>query len=181
MAVSKGKISKPVGKDRAPDLALVFPMEKNLFLRIMASFQEATKLQVRLIPLKEKGIHHPLIRCSHPFCKFIQSSSLGRKRCFQEIRRATKMAAKLGEPYIFQCHANMVEFAAAIYTMGQEMYSLVCGPMLLRNADQSFEQDTWEKIFESPDHRNNRHHGPGRGGGRRQPGRDSGVQVSFFS
>ena len=150
MEASKKKPPKPPGKPRAKDTTFLFPMEKNLFLRIMASFQEATKLQVRLIPLKEKGIHNPLIRCSHPFCKFIQSSSLGRKRCFQEIKRATKMAAKLGEPYIFQCHANMVEFAAAIYTMGQEKYSLVCGPMLLRNADQSFEYDTWQKIQDLP-------------------------------
>ena len=150
MEGSKKKPPQPPGKPKTHDTSFAFPMEKNLFFRIMASFQEATKLQVRLIPLKEKGIHNPLIRCSHPFCKFIQSSSLGRKRCFREIRRATKMAAKLGEPYIFQCHANMVEFATAIYTMGQETYSLVCGPMLLRNTDRSFEHDTWQKIEDLP-------------------------------
>ena len=150
MEAGKKKTPKPSGKQKANDTTFSFPMEQNLFFRIMASFQEATKLQVRLIPLKKKGINNPLIRCSHSFCKFIQSSSTGRKRCLQEIKRATKMAAKLGEPYIFQCHANMVEFAAAIYTMGQETYSLICGPMLLRKADQVFQHDTWEKIEDLP-------------------------------
>lgn len=154
MEASKKRTPKTPGKQKAKDNTFLFPMEQNLFFRIMASFQEATKLQVRLIPLKKKGIRNPLIRCSHPFCKFIQSSSVGRKRCFQEIKRATKMAAKLGEPYIFQCHANMVEFAAAIYTMGQETYALLCGPMLLRRADQVFEHDTWEKIEDLPLERN---------------------------
>ena len=150
MEASKKKNPKPADTLSAPGSTFLFPMEKNLFFRIMASFQEATKLQVRLIPLKEKGVHNPLIRCSHPFCKFIQGSSQGRKRCFLEIRRATRMAAKLGEPYIFQCHANMVEFAAAIYTMGQDSYALVCGPMLLRRADHTFEYDTWQKIGDLP-------------------------------
>jgi hypothetical protein len=66
MEASKRKISKSAAKKKGNDTTYPFPMEKNLFFRIIDSFQEATKLQVRLIPLKEKGINNPLIRCSHP-------------------------------------------------------------------------------------------------------------------
>ncbi len=149
-----GSSCRPVGPREPGRLrkALQFPppADKNLFSRVIASFQEAVRLKVRLIPLKEKGYFNPAQRHSHCFCKVIQGSTAGKRRCHQEIKRATKMAAKLGEPYIFQCHANVIEFTAAIVNDGQGAYALACGPILLRQADPSFEKDTLAKVQDLP-------------------------------
>ncbi|MBM4274530.1 MAG: helix-turn-helix domain-containing protein [Deltaproteobacteria bacterium] len=147
--------SCPIARPREPRRlrkAIQFPppSEKNLFSRVIDSFQQAVRLKVRLIPLKEKGYFNPTHKHSHCFCKVIQGSSLGKRRCLQEIKRATKLAAKLGEPYIFQCHANMIEFTAAIYNDGQAAYALTCGPILLRQADPSFKKDTLAKVQDLP-------------------------------
>jgi two-component system response regulator YesN len=122
------------------------PVEKNLFHRIIDSFQEATKLHVRFIPIKEKEPIRSMDGEGPTFCKIVQSCSVGKKRCFREIRRATKMATKTGEPYIFQCHADLIECAAAILNGGNDNYALVCGPILLRHSDPPLERDILKKV-----------------------------------
>jgi len=80
----------------------------------------------------------------------VQSCSVGKKRCLEEIRRATKMAIKTGEPYIFQCHADLVECSTAILNGDNNDYALVCGPILLRPYDTSLEQDILKKVHDLP-------------------------------
>ena len=53
---------------------------------------------------------------------------------------------KTGEPYIFQCHADVIEFAAALGDGGKNNYAFVCGPILLRHPDALIEQRILEKI-----------------------------------
>lgn len=116
-------------------------VEKNLFLRVLGSYQEAMKLQVHLFPVKgEEGIGS-LDGHGHPFCQIIRSRSLGRTNCLKEINRAIQISLKTGEPYIFQCHADMIEFAAALLNEGDDTSAFVCGPILLRPPDSFFKHD----------------------------------------
>jgi two-component system response regulator YesN len=85
---------------------------------------------------------------SNPFCEMIQSRLSGKRRCLKEIGRATQIAAGIGEPYIFQCHANMIEFIAAIRNGGQKACAFLCGPMLLRHPDLIFIKDTLLKVHD---------------------------------
>ena len=90
------------------------PAEKNAFFRILGSFQEAMKLQVRLFPLQGKGEISSIAADGHPFCEIIRRCSPGRDRCLKDINRAIQISIKTGEPYIFQCHTDMIEFTAAL-------------------------------------------------------------------
>ncbi len=136
----------PFGKQWVPKGIGSHIMEENLIFRIIESFQEATKLRIRFIPLKERG-YISLIHGDEPlFCKIVQGCSLGKRRCLNEIGRATKMAIKTGEPYIFQCHADLIEIVEAIFNGGQNTYALVCGPMLLRHPTSSLSRDILIKI-----------------------------------
>ena len=57
---------------------------------------------------------------------------------------------KTGEPYIFQCHADMIEFTAAILDGGEKAAAFVCGPILLRHPDTLIEQDILARIKNLP-------------------------------
>jgi two-component system response regulator YesN len=128
---------------QGPDANLA---EKNAFFRILGSFQEAMKLQVRLFPLKGKGEIGSIDGDGHPFCQIIRSYSQGREKCLKDINRAIQISMKTGEPYIFQCHTDMVEFTAAILNGGESFSAFVCGPILLRHPNLFMEQSILNKV-----------------------------------
>jgi two-component system response regulator YesN len=71
-----------------------------------------------------------------PFCKVVRSDPEGLKRCNQSMSYAGKQAAKLGEPYIFRCHAGLIEFAAPIVFKDVYLGSISCGPVLMWDWDE---------------------------------------------
>lgn len=144
--IGYGEIGRSLGKWRERNKIYSPPVEETLFFRIIDSFQKAMRLGVRLIPLDEKKNVSIVDKGWHPFCEMIQSRSLGKRRCLKEISRGARIAAEIGEPYIFQCHADMIEFTAAISNKGQETYAFVCGPMLLRHPDSIFVKDIFLKV-----------------------------------
>lgn len=130
------------GIDRIPSS----PSEEYLFPRVIDSFQKAMRLRVRLVPVNKKRGKGSLNGDGHPFCRMIQSCPTGRKRCLKEISRAIHVSARTGEPYIFQCHADMIEFTAALLDGGENTAAFVCGPILLRHPDSLFEKDMLAKV-----------------------------------
>lgn len=106
--------------------------ENHLFSRIIDSFQQATKMQARLFPLQGLEEIGSIEGKGHPFCQAIRSCSLGRENCLNEINRAIRMSIKTGEPYIFQCHMDMIEFTAPLFQRRKPLSAFVCGPILLR-------------------------------------------------
>jgi two-component system response regulator YesN len=120
--------------------------EKNLYFRILDSFQDAMKLQIRLFPLQAKGEIGSVAEDGHPFCRIIRSGSLGRENCRRDINRAIQISMKTGEPYIFQCHADVVVFTAAILDGGKNLSAYVCGPILLRHPNPFMEQSIISKV-----------------------------------
>ena len=125
------------------DLDLV---EKNLFIRLLNSFQEAMKLKVHLFPVEGKEEISSIKADGHPFCQIIQSCSLGKKNCLKDVNRAIQISVRTGEPYIFQCHADMIEFTAAFRNGREESLAFVCGPILLRHPDSFIKQDILAKV-----------------------------------
>lgn len=107
-------------------------------------------MQVRLFPIKGKEGISSLDGNGHPFCQTIRSCSPGRTNCLKDINRSIQISMKTGEPYIFQCHADMIEFTAAIFNGGEKISAFVCGPILLRHPDPLIEQDLLAKIKNLP-------------------------------
>ncbi len=124
--------------------------ERNLFARILESFQEAMKLQVRLLRVKEKEKTGSADGEGHLFCRMIRGCSLGKNNCLNDINRAIQISMKTGEPYIFQCHADMIEFTAALLNGGKNGQAFVCGPILLRHPDSYIEKDILTKVKNLP-------------------------------
>jgi len=120
--------------------------EQSSFLRIIDSFQEAMKLQVRIFPLQGKEGIGSIAGHGHPFCEIIRSCSLGRENCLKDINLAIQIAMKTGEPYIFQCHADMIEFTAALPDGRGTPSAFVCGPIFLRHLNPLIEQSILTKV-----------------------------------
>ena len=119
--------------------------EGNAFFRILESFQEAMKLQVCLFPLNGQGAVTSINGHGHPFCKIIRGCSSGRENCLKDINRAIQISIKTGDPYIFQCHTDMIEFTAALLD-GKSPSAFVCGPILLRHLNPFMEQGILAKV-----------------------------------
>ena len=81
-----------------------------------------------------------------PFAESFEAAPLGKRNCLKDINRAIQISVKTGEPYIFQCHADMIGFAAAFLNGGKDSLAFVCGPILLRHPDTFIEQDILTKV-----------------------------------
>lgn len=121
-------------------------LEENLFSRILGSFRVAMKLEVRFFPLANKEGIRSLDGRGHPFCTTIRSCAEGKKNCLRDINRAVQISMKIGEPYIFQCHADVIEFTAALENDENPPMAFACGPILLRHPDTFIEAHILEKI-----------------------------------
>jgi two-component system, response regulator YesN len=146
MAQKRRKIVIPSTHRISQDRAAPDSTETNLFFRVIDSFQEAMKLQVRLFSLNDKKEIRSINGHGHPFCQIIRGCSLGKRNCLKDINRAIQISVKTGEPYIFQCHADMIGFAAAFLNGGRNGLAFVCGPILLRHPDTFIEQDILAKV-----------------------------------
>lgn len=71
-----------------------------------------------------------------PFCNVVRSCSLGVERCIRSMVKGGESAAKLGEPYIFRCHAGVIEFSAPIVFEDVYLGSISCGPALMWDWDE---------------------------------------------
>lgn len=111
----------------------------NLPARVLESFREAMKLEVRMFPVDEPRGIRSLRGDGHPFCRAVRGCARGRRNCLRDINRAVLLSRQTGEPYIFQCHAELVEFAAALEG-GDGATAFVCGPILLRHPDAAVER-----------------------------------------
>lgn len=117
---------------------------------MLGSFREAMKLDVHLLPVMKREGVRSINGNGHPFCRAIRSCPQGRKNCLKDINRAIHLSVKTGEPYIFQCHADMIEFTAAFKGRDDDAAAFVCGPMLLRSPNADIEQGILGKLKKLP-------------------------------
>ena len=72
------------------------------------------------------------------FCKLIQSSSEGEKRCFKSFSNGMLKSAEYGFPYISRCHTGIIEWAAPFLFEGEFLGCFISGGILMRKPDSSF-------------------------------------------
>ncbi len=72
------------------------------------------------------------------FCKLIQSSSEGQKRCSKSFSNGMLKSAEYGFPYISRCHTSIIEWSAPFLYEGELLGSFISGGILMRKPDSSF-------------------------------------------
>lgn len=71
------------------------------------------------------------------FCKLIKKHIFNKGECLELHRRAGQRAMKLGEAYIFTCHANMNHIAYPLIHQGELLGSIIIGPFLMDAPDST--------------------------------------------
>lgn len=125
-------------------------MEENLLARILDSYREAMKLEVRVFPINGKEGVASIEGPGHPFCCAMRSCPPGMMNCLKDVNRAIRVSVDTGEPYIYQCHSGLVEFAAALGAGGAKATAFICGPILLRQPDAFIQQHIISRIKKLP-------------------------------
>ncbi|QEY33664.1 chemotaxis protein [Caproiciproducens galactitolivorans] len=68
------------------------------------------------------------------FCDgFVHQSQIGDRRCAESHHRMGEMAARSGRPFVGQCHAGLIDFAAPIIINGELIGTVLGGQVLSEN------------------------------------------------
>lgn len=67
------------------------------------------------------------------FCMdFVHSTPIGDNRCAESHRRGGEEATRTGRPYIYTCHAGLIDFAAPILIEGKQIGTILGGQVLTK-------------------------------------------------
>lgn len=97
---------------------------------------------------------HEVTKPSHyrDFCEnYIHKSSLGDKRCAECHNRMGEEAVKSGKPYIGNCHAGLIDFAAPIIVDGHHLGTVLGGQILNREPRYEEARDLAKELGLNPE------------------------------
>lgn len=104
-------------------------------IKLLQMFQDnyAKSMNIASITVDKRG--NPVTNQSSytSFCNnFIHSTALGNKRCAESHRKGGEKAALAGKPYIYMCHAGLIDFAAPILIEDKQIGTILGGQILLK-------------------------------------------------
>lgn len=107
-------------------------------------FFPARKFAADFYPEKERSL----------FCKCIHSASRGKRRCLMCDKAAIDKAFRLKTPYIYTCHAGLVNFVVPLVFNGKRIGCLISGQLLIRKPTLSDFDLVWERVRDLKVNRN---------------------------
>lgn len=108
-------------------------------INLLQTFQDnfAESMDLASVTVDRNG--NPVTRPSFytSFCTdFVHSTTVGDKRCAESHKKAGEMAALTGKPYIYTCHAGLIDFAAPILINDQQIGTILGGQILTKKPDE---------------------------------------------
>lgn len=81
------------------------------------------------------------------FCiNLTQSTAKGTSRCAESHRKGGEEAVRTGRPYVYKCHAGLIDFAAPILIEGKQIGTILGGQVLTEAPIESEFRKTAEEI-----------------------------------
>jgi ligand-binding sensor protein len=81
------------------------------------------------------------------FCqRFTQSTTTGRNRCAESHKKGGEEATRTGRPYVYKCHAGLIDFAAPILIDGHQIGTILGGQILTSSCEESNYRKTAKEI-----------------------------------
>lgn len=108
-------------------------IEDIIDVRLLQKFQDdfAASMNMASITVDIKGIPVTKPSCYTNFCgNFIHSTDKGDSQCALSHKYGGEKAAKIGKPYIYTCHAGLIDFAAPILVDGVQIGTILGGQVL---------------------------------------------------
>lgn len=112
---------------------------------LLNNLQMLTGVWVNIFDAEGKDIK--LFGNATAFCRHIQASSEGRRRCEECDAQAVGKCSALGKAYQYRCHAGLKEIVVPIYDQGVPIAYMVFG-QLLDNTPQKLQ---WEETLKTLD------------------------------
>ena len=107
----------------------------NLLQRFQDNFAESMDIASVTVDKNGNPVTDPSSYTS--FCKdFVHSTSIGDKKCAECHRKGGEEAARTGKPYIYTCHAGLIDFAAPILIQDKQIGTILGGQVLIKNPDK---------------------------------------------
>jgi len=71
------------------------------------------------------------------FCiDFVHTTTIGDNRCAESHRKGGEEATRTGRPYIYTCHAGLIDFAAPILVEGKQIGTILGGQVLTKKPEK---------------------------------------------
>lgn len=118
--------------------------------RILHSFKEATGMAATVIDLSGEPVLELEEWDNCAICRLVRSVEEGRKRCAVSYEDAGLQAANLGDLYVFQCHAGIVNWVAPLVVDSKLVGSIACGQITMWAPDEFFVKEVLERTEDLP-------------------------------
>ena len=102
---------------------------------VLENLHAFTALPIRLID--NQGIQLMTFGESPRYCRLLQHNLFPEKGCLAVCLQVGQRAKKLGEPYIFSCHADLNHIAYPLLHQGELLGYIIVGPFLMDRPDST--------------------------------------------
>ncbi|KAJ49624.1 ligand-binding sensor protein [Clostridium tetanomorphum] len=117
----------------------------DLLQKFQDNFAKSMDIASITVDINGKPVTKPSSYTS--FCMDLtQSSNIGTDRCAQSHKRGGEEAARIGKPYIYTCHAGLVDFASPIIVDGKQIGTILGGQILTSTPQASAYRKTANEI-----------------------------------
>lgn len=109
-------------------------------INLLQKFQDdfAESMDIASVTVDRNGIPVTNPSCYTKFCKnFVHSTSKGDNECAISHKLGCEKATQMGKPYIYTCHAGLVDFAAPILIDGKQIGTFLGGQILNHKIEKS--------------------------------------------
>jgi len=131
------------------DMALIMEKqiaEPSLLKQLLSSFTEATGMRATIFNTAVEpifGVEDYAYHCH--FCQLVNSVAEGAARCRDTYRRACQTIGLI-DPYIFYCHAGLVNWASTIELDEQLFGTIICGQAVMWEIDDLAVRDIFNRV-----------------------------------
>lgn len=110
-----------------------------LDIELLQKFQDnfAESMDIASVTVDREGM--PVTKPSSytSFCiDYTHSTRTGDDRCAQSHKEGGEQAARTGRPYIYKCHAGLIDFAAPIIVDGIQIGTILGGQILTSKPEE---------------------------------------------
>ena len=108
-------------------------------INLLQTFQDnfAESMDIASVTIDKSG--NPVTNPSSytSFCiDFVHSTTIGDNRCAECHRKAGEESTRTGKPYIYTCHAGLIDFAAPILVEGKQIGTILGGQVLTKKPEK---------------------------------------------
>lgn len=125
-------------------LSLPQIVDISILQNILNKFADATGLAA--VVVDRNGV--PVTQPSNftRFCNIIRNSKKGSRRCMLSDAHGGIKAKEKGGPYIYQCHAGLIDLAAPIIVKGEFIGTILCGQVIL--TEEARRKDVKQTVYQ---------------------------------